>query len=404
MINIHTMENDELMTSFSQRHKILAAALATVFIGSGNATAKAVIDVDESEPLTTFSQAYKEYVISIKSGKYSPDELVHVAKQTYLLGKAKFGSRHQSTFMLQQNLANAYLEVGEYALSAANYESVTNYHEETQGDESQAYYFGLLDIINLIYSAYKGQGLSARDLGISQFGRNRAIAKLFEVTEALISSMPENSLMFRGHTVKTAVINNWAEKDQRLLKIAKQFNLDAKKNLGQDSVVYIESLTYVGQVYFGMQKYKDARIVFEQVLMSADAQDAAMHPFFVIAHAHLVSIYARKKETKKAIFHSQAVGESRSWVFRKKPLYQVSAKFPPHSIANANINNASVIITMDISKKGQPINMRIKSSTHADFDKLAIDSLKQWYYAPKFVTGKFTVATGFDVTINFIRE
>ncbi|MFB0911608.1 MAG: energy transducer TonB, partial [Glaciecola sp.] len=265
MIDIHTMEDDELMTSFSHRHKILAAALATVFIGSGNATAKALIDADESEPLTNFSQAYKEYIISITSGKYLTDELVHVAEQTYKLGKVKFGSRHQSTFMLQQNLANAYLEASEYALSAANYESVINYHEETQGDESQAYYFGLLDIINLIYSAYKNQRLSARDLGISQFGGNRAITKLFDVTEELILKMPENSLMFRGHTVKTAVINNWAEKDQRLLKIAKKFNADAKKNVGQDSVVYIESLTYVGKVYFGMQKYKDARIIFEQV-------------------------------------------------------------------------------------------------------------------------------------------
>jgi TonB family protein len=404
MINIHTMEDDELMTNFSQRHKILAAALATVFIGSGNATAKAVIDVDESEPLTTFSEAYKEYITSIKSGKYSADELVHVAKQTYQLGKAKFGLRHQSTFMLQQNLANAYLEAGEYALSAANYESVINYHEETQGDESQAYYFGLLDIINLIYSAYKGQRLSARDLGISQFSGNRAMAKLFEVTEELIMNMPENSLMFRGHTVKTAVINNWAEKDQRLLKIAKKFNLDAKKNLGPDSPVYIESLTYVGQVYFGMQKYKDARVVFEQVLMSLPAQNAEMHQFGVIAHAYLVSLYARKNETKKAIFHSQAVGESKPWAPKQKPLYHVPAKFPSPNIANANINTASVTITTDISKNGQPINMRIKSSTHADFDKLAIDSLRQWYFAPKFVTGKFAETTDFDVTINFIRD
>jgi TonB family protein len=402
MIDIHTMEDDELMTSFSHRHKILAAALATVFIGSGNATAKALIDADESEPLTNFSQAYKEYIISITSGKYLTDELVHVAEQTYQLGKVKFGSRHQSTFMLQQNLANAYLEASEYALSAANYESVINYHEETQGDESQAYYFGLLDIINLIYSAYKNQRLSARDLGISQFGGNRAITKLFDVTEELILKMPENSLMFRGHTVKTAVINNWAEKDQRLLKIAKKFNADAKKNVGQDSVVYIESLTYVGKVYFGMQKYKDARIIFEQVLMSVKAQNAEMHQFGIVAHAHLVSIYARKKETTKAIFHSQAVGQSRPWAFKQKPLYQVPIKFPPPSVANTN--SGSVTVTIDISKTGQPTNMRIKSSTNVDFDRLAIDSLKQWYFAPKFVTGKFAVTIDFDVTINFIRE
>ena len=63
-------DDDELMTSFSQRHKILAAALATVFIGSGNATVKAVIDVDESESLTTFSQAYKEYVAQTLGGQF----------------------------------------------------------------------------------------------------------------------------------------------------------------------------------------------------------------------------------------------------------------------------------------------------------------------------------------------
>lgn len=402
------------MTRFSQRHKVLAAALATVFIGSGNTRAKALVGVDESEPLTTFSQAYQQYTTSIKSGKYSPFELAHVAKQTYQLGRVKFGSRHQTTFMLQQNLANAYLEASEYKLSAANYESVLNYFEETQGDESQSYYFGLLDIINLIYSADKAGKLSAQDLGLSQFGRYqfgryqfdryKAIAKLLEVSEELIIQMPENSLLFRGHTVKTAVINHWAEKDYRLLNMAKKFNLDAKKNLGQDSIVFIESLVYVGQVYFGMQKYKEARIIFEQILTLPQVQNTEAYSSRFIAHAYLVSLYARKKQSKEAIFHCRAIGKSRTWDPKQKPLYQVSAKFPAANITNANTRNASVTITIDISMNGQPINMRIKKSTHADFDKVAIAAIKQWYFVPKFVTDKFTVATDFDVNIDFIRE
>jgi hypothetical protein len=144
MINIHSLEDDGLLTSFSQRHKVLALALATVFVGYGNATTKAVADVDEIEPLTTFRDAYKEYIAVISSNNASSAYLVIVAEQTYQLGKAKFGPRHQNTFLLQQNLANAYLTTGDYSRSAANYASVIEYYEETQGDESQAYYLILL--------------------------------------------------------------------------------------------------------------------------------------------------------------------------------------------------------------------------------------------------------------------
>lgn len=435
------------MTSFSRRHKVLAAALATVFVGSGNATAKAMTGLDESEPLTTFRQAYKEYTTSIKSGKYSPDELAQVAKQTYQLGKAKYGPRHQKTFMLQQNLANAYLEAGEYSLSAFNYEAVLNHFEETQGDESQAYYFALLDIINLLYSAYKAEKLTARDLGIAQYGNvqflgsnytnfkdsdplkikgseslklgassgsalcpcARAIDKLLEVTEELVIQMPENSLMFRGHTVKTAVSNNWTPKDYRLINMAKRFNLDAKKILGEDTMVYIESLVYLGQAYFWKQKNKDAMATFEKVLTLLSAEKIEMHSIAMVAHAHLVSLNANKKEIKRAVFHGQEIAKNKAWDAKQTLLHRVSPKFPSNKFLTLNeidldIKSASVGLTIDISTKGQPVNIRVKKSTHCGFEKFASDAVKQWFFVPKFTNNEFVIATDFDVTIDFTRE
>jgi hypothetical protein len=443
MINIHTMEDEGLMTSFSRRHKVLAAALATVFVGSGTATAKAMTELDESEPLTTFRQAYKEYTTSIKTGKYSPDDLVQLAKQTYQLGKAKFGSRHPKTFMLQQNLANAYLEAGEYSLSATNYAAVLNYLEETQGDESQAYYFALLDIINLLQSANKAEKLSARDLGIAQFGNNqflgsafknsdpmkikgseflnfgaasgsalcpctRAIDKLLEVTEELVTQMPENSLMFRGHTVRTAVSNSWIPKDYRLINMAKRFNLDAKKIEGEDTIVHIESLTYLGQAYFWKQKNKEAMTAFDKVLALLNSQKLETHPIAMIAHAHLVSLNASKKEIKKAVYHSQEVAKNKAWVVQQTLLHRVSPKFPSSKLLvqnklSADTKSASVSLTIDISAKGQPVNIRVKTSTHYGFEKFASDAVKQWFFVPKFTNNEFVVVTDFDVTIDFIR-
>jgi|GEM_PF-2685889 len=435
------------MTSFSRRHKVLAAALATGFVGSGNATAKAMTGLDESEPLTTFRQAYKEYAASIKSGKYSPDELAQVAKQTYQLGKAKFGPRHQKTFILQQNLANAYLEAGEYSLSAFNYEVVLNHFEETQGDESQAYYFALLDIINLLYSADKAEKLTARDLGIAQFGHvqylgstytnfkdsdplkikgseslklgaagesvlcpcARAIDKLLEVTEELVMQMPENSLMFRGHTVKTAVSNNWTPKDYRLINMAKRFNLDAKKTLGEDAMVYIKSLVYLGQAYFWKQKNKDATAAFEKVLTLLSTEKIVMHPVGMVAHAHLVTLNANKKEIKKAVFHSRELAKNKAWGAKQTLLHKVRPKFPSNKFLTLNevdldTKSASVSLIIDISTKGQPVNIRVKKSTHCGFEKLASDTVKQWFFVPKYTNNEFVIATDFDVTIDFTRE
>ncbi|AEP31679.1 hypothetical protein GNIT_3585 [Glaciecola nitratireducens FR1064] len=431
------------MTSFSRRHKVLAAALATVFVGSGTATAKAMTELDESEPLTTFRQAYKEYITFIKTEKYSPYDLVQVAKQTYQLGKVKFGSRHPKTFMLQQNLANAYLEAGEYSLSAFNYEAVLNYLEETQGDESQAYYFALLDIINLLQSANNTKKLTARDLGIAQFGNHqflgsafknsdplkikgpeflnfgaasgsalcpcaRAIDKLLEVTEELVTQMPENSLMFRGHTVRTAVSNSWTPTDYRLINVAKRFNLDAKKIEGEDTIVYIESLTYLGQAYFWKQKNKEAMAAFDKVLALLNSQKLETHPIAIIAHAHLVSLNASKKEIKKAVFHSQELAKNKAWVVKQTLLHRVSPKFPSSKLLVQNklsvdTKSASVSLTIDISAKGQPVNIRVKKSTHCGFEKFASDAVKQWFFVPKFTNDEFVVVTDFDVTIDFIR-
>lgn len=432
------------MTSFSRRHKVLAAALATVFVGSGTATAKAMTELDESEPLTTFRQAYKEYTTSIKTGKYSPDDLVQLAKQTYQLGKAKFGQRHQKTFMLQQNLANAYLEAGEYSLSAFHYEAVLNFLEETQGDESQAYYFALLDIINLLQSTNKAEKLTARDLGIAQFGNNqflesafknsdpmkikgpeflnfgaasgsalcpcaRAIDKLLEVTEELVTQMPENSLMFRGHSVRTAVSNSWTPKDYRLINMAKRFNLDAKKILNEDAMVYIESLVYLGQAYFWKQKNKDAMAAFEQVLTLLSTEKIEMHPVGMVAHAHLVSLNANKNEIKQAVFHNQEIAKNKAWDAKQILLHRVSPKFPSNKFLTLNkvdlsTESASVGLTIDISAKGQPVNIRVKKSTHCGFEKLASDAVKQWFFVPKYTDNEFVVATDYDVTIDFIRE
>jgi TonB family protein len=151
-----------------------------------------------------------------------------------------------------------------------------------------------------------------------------------------------------------------------------------------------------------MQKYKDARCIFEQILTLPQVQNSQIHPIEMIAHAHLVSLYARKKETKNAIFHSQALAKIKLWDPKQTPLYKVTAAFPPANISRAN--KASVRLICDISLQGQPIHIRITGSTDSDFDKLAIKCIRQWYFVPKFINGAFAVAADVNLIIDFLRE
>lgn len=405
---MHTVEDEGLVTSFSKRHKVLAVAMATIFVGSGQAKAKAIVNSDICEPYNTFSEAYKEYTLRIKSGDALPDELLDLAEQAYQLGKAKYGQRHQNTYMLEQNLANAYLEAGEYELSAIHYESIIDYHEETQGDDSQSYYFALLDIINLLYTANKAKGFSAENIGLEDYGQHRAIAKLTVITEELVAKMPENSLLFRGHTLRTALSNKWTAKTTQLLNMAKKFHAEALKTLGNESIVSIESLLYIAQINFAMDKTKVALVNFEKVLALLQENGLASQSVAFVAHASLVSIYARKKQMDTAFLHSQEVARNRHWNGNALALHRVDPLFSSDANSNGGGNSsadqskhdkrrAAVVMMFDIDPQGTAINIRIKESTDPNLEDTAMAALRQWVFAPKFVNGTFITATDFDL-------
>ncbi len=404
MIDIRTMEDEGLVTSFSKRHKVLALAMSTVFIGSASAKAKVTTAVDVNEPLNSFTQAYREYASAIRSGSSVIEELVDLAEQTYELGKVKFGSRHHNTFLLQQNLANAYLEAGEYELSAAHYETVIDYYDETQGDDSQSFYFALLDIINLLYSADKAKKLSAEDIGIELYGCERAILQLLNTSEDLVAKMPESSLIFRAHTVKTAIRSKWSHKNTRLLNMAKQFQKEAKKSLGVASVTYLEAQLYVGKVQLAMDRNKDALLNFEAILEATKLQGIYAPSISLLAHAHLVTIYAKKKDAVKAIFHSQAAAKNGVWNDKHKALYQVAPKLPKtkttSSAASGKID--SVKLMFDISSQGQAINIQIKDSSTQLKAESAMTALKQWYFVPKLVNDAFVMTKDVELMLDFV--
>jgi hypothetical protein len=403
---MHNMEEEGVVTNFSQRHKVLAVAMATVFIGSESAKAKATTEIEVNEPINNFTQAYREYASAIRSGSSSLSELVDLAEQTYELGKVKFGPRHGSTILLQQNLANAHLEAGNYVSSALHYASVIDYYGDTQGDDSQPYYFALLDIINLLHSADKASSLSAEDIGIARYGQERAMLQLFDTTEALVSRMPESSLIFQAHTVKTAIRSKWSEKNTRLLNMAKLFHKEALKSQGESSHTYLEALLYVAQIQFAMNRNKPALLNFESILDTIQANAIEANAIAISAHAHLVSVYAKKKDTQKAIQHSQALAKRKDLKGNGEVLYQVAARLAGSKTGSisANKKRDAVTLIVDISPQGQAVKIRMKRKSSQAVAEAAMLAVQQWFFVPKLVNEVFVTGEGVEVNVDFIHS
>ncbi len=80
----------------------------------------------------------------------------------------------------------------------------------------------------------------------------------------------------------------------------------------------------------------------------------------------------------------------------KKPVY------PAEAIAKKDTVNGPVVLEAIISKEGLVKNLRVKQSLRADYDRSALDAVKDWRYRPYLLNGEPTeVETTITVTFNY---
>ncbi|HEY0163292.1 MAG TPA: energy transducer TonB [Edaphobacter sp.] len=80
----------------------------------------------------------------------------------------------------------------------------------------------------------------------------------------------------------------------------------------------------------------------------------------------------------------------------KKPVY------PAEAIAKKDTVDGPVVLEAIISKEGLVKNLRVKQSLRADYDRSALDAVKDWRYRPYLLNGEPTeVETTITVTFNY---
>ena len=82
--------------------------------------------------------------------------------------------------------------------------------------------------------------------------------------------------------------------------------------------------------------------------------------------------------------------------------YSVDAKFPDAEKNAKNGMQGVAVVELIVDSKGRPRDIRVKRSLRPDFDKCAIDAVRQYKFDPAMRQGK-PVAVAITIEVNFHR-
>lgn len=161
----------------------------------------------------------------------------------------------------------------------------------------------------------------------------------------------------------------------------------------------------------GLTSYHMARHAIEQQLhenaveylkMSLDAfksADAKMGDLERTVRTQLVESLEELQRHELATEHCLALGSRQEWKTPISPLYSKDPLAPPEAVAAGLTGEVTLAFAVD--EKGHVVNPRIAHSTEAAFDQAALDMIRRFRYAPRFVDGRPVLTGGLEFTVRF---
>jgi TonB family protein len=106
-----------------------------------------------------------------------------------------------------------------------------------------------------------------------------------------------------------------------------------------------------------------------------------------------VAAGAAQTQAPKALSVNSSVMEG-NLISKKDPVYPAEAK------ANKDTIDGPVVLSVVISKEGIPERVSVKQSLRADYDRSAIDAVKEWRWKPFLLNGN-PIEVKTTVTVNY---
>lgn len=336
-----------------------------------------------------FKQVYQAYQAA--EARQDKPALLQHALTAYKLGLDKFGTSSENARNLGLNLAHAHVANGQYQEAFAIFSRLQQEVDE-YSVEALALVVEKLHLAQQVFKSTRADRRRQHDLVKQGF---RIIAKLRKQINPIVVGLTYDFALVAYNKIYDRVLH----KDIQTLMSELETDLIAQnaKDPRLQDVRFI-----LGRLYLDREKYQRAEAKFKQIVAHFKQQDDLANPYNVASHGLLVQLYQKTGKYEQATEHSVALGRITPWQDNVEPIpiYREQVDGYPKDLKRKRIPGF-VKVEFTISEIGQVIEAKIIESSHRAFNKMTLDTVMKWRYAPRFVDGKAVRSEGHIVTINF---
>lgn len=253
----------------------------------------------------------------------------------------------------------------------------------------------------------------ARELVSQAFGRDSQL--LVQVETLLLNNAPDGSARRHLTELLKAARQHYAEDSDLMagLKLmggsqvwwdprAKGLLEDAAATYAQlgQPVRQAQAQFWIGKIQFGGDKFRDAAKTMTQVVELLPAE----HPTALMARANLVEAYEEIGESDRATEHCLAIGRTVPWngtaeyqpLFKRPPIYPRSAlvrRVEGYVLVEFTVDDMGFVRDPSILESGAG-RTPAGGAYAGDLEAAAVEAVKKFRYAPKYVDGEPVAVDG----------
>ncbi|MBY6186527.1 energy transducer TonB [Marinobacter hydrocarbonoclasticus] len=319
-------------------------------------------------------EAYGAYKQAVASGDLQ--QTVEHARRTYQLALAELTEEDARLPTLALNLGSALENLGAsqpvserqalYAEAHRRYKDALKQLKGSEGDHNDARLEALIGLAKTAEKPRRAEDYYQHAVDLS---------KTAPVQQATIQLWAYDQLKTHSETVRSA---------KQHLRAAVE-TLQAERP--EDDSRRLEAEFRLA-VLMGQQGKRETAIAeVERILVHYQRLDFT-HPMALGAHSLLVNWYEQNGEREQATAHCLAIGKMRPWQDDQEqiPLYRVNPEYPVNMARRGR--EGYVVMDFTVDEQGFVIDPKIAESSNRSFEKVGLEALKQWRYAPRFEEGQ----------------
>lgn len=349
----------------------------------------------DGSDVAAFNKAWQEYVAAEELG----DADLRVEKAAHALDAARriFTDADEQLALVVQNYGVALSDSGDRERAIDVLEEALLLGEAYYGDDG----IGLIPILADLADA-KAENFSAG----AQLRHYKRALKIAEANFGA-QSVELADLSFRAsRNVYTMSMSMAA---QEYMSTARDIYASLPEPKIQNAAL---ADYYLGKMEFSDRKYKKSTEFLERALTGLEEPGEANQALRLLTRGLLVQVYERRGLRDRATPHCVAIGRESQLAPDQElaPIVRVAPRYPASMLRSGNEGAVDIEFTVDESGFvkdpvvfSRTVNGREKKGS-SDFDKAALDAVKEFRYAPKFVDGEPVASTGMTTRITFRIE